>query len=224
MIWWYHYFWKHPFQDFFWCKEWRWMWFFFLTGKSFERKKFLSPIGRSSLWPEATDFNPSEGGLKSCLDVPTWKLGSMVRISGLFHPNSSPIYKDRWNNPLIRSPLIRSQTRPRRHPSWWFFVKVDLGWNWQRILEIRILILPTRCFCLNPYPISYSKNHVLDYIFIIGAWVFLLDLCYPRLHLVWFHPWFWELYSGRTMLEAVDVFADHDQHPCVTKTYGCFQK
>ncbi len=22
-------------------------------------------------------------------------------VSGLFHPNSSPIYKDRWNNPLI---------------------------------------------------------------------------------------------------------------------------
>ena len=28
------------------------------------------------------------------------------RISGLFHPNKNPIYKDRWNNPLIRSPLI----------------------------------------------------------------------------------------------------------------------
>ena len=26
------------------------------------------------------------------------------------------------------------------------------------------------------------------------------------------------------MLEAVDVFADNDQRPCVTKTYGCFQK
>ena len=29
-------------------------------------------------------------------------------ISGLADPNFYPIYKDRWNNPLIRSPLIRS--------------------------------------------------------------------------------------------------------------------
>ena len=44
-------------------------------------------------------FWPGRGGKSEILQ-------KKVRMSGFFHPKEFPIYKDRWNNPLIRSPLI----------------------------------------------------------------------------------------------------------------------
>ena len=48
-----------------------------------------------------------------------WKLGSMVNGSVGYNPNIQTICKDRWNNPLIRSPLIPAPALPALpgHPS-----------------------------------------------------------------------------------------------------------
>ena len=59
-----------------------------------------------------------------------WKLGSMVRINGLFHllitwDTYIYIYKfyNRYN-PLIQSPLIPSTSFHDFHPSWWTPVRL----------------------------------------------------------------------------------------------------